>query len=118
MGEVAIVVAGGGDPLVDLEDRRLFPGQAGLGDELDHPPRVLAAAQREVELAALGERPGACVDDELGHPAGGLLGVRDADEVHERALYAFFSSWPPNCFRIADRTLSAKSSRPRDANRE
>src|SRR5919108_501070 len=31
---------------------------------------------------------------------------------------AAFSAWPPNCLRIADRTLSAKSSRPRDAKRE
>ena len=29
-----------------------------------------------------------------------------------------FSSWPPNCFRIAESTLFAKSSRSRDAKRE
>jgi len=35
-----------------------------------------------------------------------------------QATQAFFPLWPPNPLRMAESTLSAKSSRPREANRE
>ena len=43
--------------------------------------------------------------------SGGVFGL-ERGTTHVR-----FSSWPPNCLRIADRTLSPKSPRPREEKR-
>ena len=45
-------------------------------------------------------------------------GVSVTVTAGHRGYGAAFSAWPPNCLRIADSTLSAKSSRPREAKRE
>ena len=77
--------------------------------ELEHPPRRVASAERERERAALGDRRPGGLGDQLRPAARAALHVVALDRVRQ----SFFSSWPPNCFRIAESTLSAKSSRPR-----
>ena len=62
---------------------------------------------------ALGDRGPGRIADQLRRAARGRLGVAEL-----LVRQSFFSSWPPNCLRIADSTLSAKSSSPRESKRE
>src|SRR5262245_6783144 len=67
------------------------------------------------EPPALGDRSTAALREQLGAPA--MDGVGVVQYLEPVGAQPFFSSWPPNCFRIADRTRSAKSSRSLEANR-
>jgi hypothetical protein len=65
----------------------------------------------------LGDRLRRNAGNELGTPLGdGLRVGKDLDREPQR--YSVFSTWPPNCFRMADRSRFSKSSSPRDENRE
>ena len=119
VGEVAVGVAVRRDPLVDLEDVDPLPVELVLAEQLEHPPRRVAAADRERERAPVGDR--------LRRPPSAITSAPRAAAASASATTSsvtpggppyFFSSWPPNCLRIAESTLSAKSSSPREAKRE
>ena len=55
IAEVAVAIAVGGNPLVDLEDVHLFPGKRQLRQRGEHRRRRRTAAHREREAAAGGE---------------------------------------------------------------
>ena len=116
MREVALVVARGRDALVDLVDRRLRPRHLLRGEIGEHGPRCAAATDGERERPVLGHRRSGV----LGHirrrascHSGGVGKDLDRELGHD-----VFSTWPPNCLRIAERSLSANSSWPREENRE
>ena len=63
---------------------------------------------------------GDCSSSLLCHILGGAFGKRSgvSEDLDPQVDYPAFSSWPPNCLRMAESTLPAKSSRPREAKRE
>ncbi len=118
VGQVSIRVAVGSDALVDLVDRHLLPRHL-PGEVREHRPGRASTADGEREPSAVSDgRAGTARQrtrrralQQRPHRAGSRSRAALDD-------YAFFSSWPPNSFRIADRSLSAKSSSPREAKRE
>ena len=113
--EVAVGIAIRRDALVDLEDRDLLPRHAPV-EAREHLPRRSSAGDRKRESVAGGDRDCRRRSDDLSAAFGHRVRVRqDLDlERHQPA----FSSWPPNCLRIADSSRFSKSSSPRDENRE
>ena len=82
----------------------------------EHRPRRAAARDGERESIAGGDRDGRRGGDDLSAALGDRVRVRqDLDLERHQAV---FSSWPPNCLRIAERSRFAKSSMLRDAKRE
>ena len=81
----------------------------------EHRPRRAAAADGEGETAARGDRGARLLGDELRAAPRDCVGVGQNLELHYEAG---FSSCPPNCLRIAESTLSANSSSPRELKRE
>lgn len=71
MGEVAVGIAVGGDPLVDLVDRHVLPRHL-LRQMSEHRPRGVATTDREAEPAAVGDR---LLGDEGRRPFGDRVGV-------------------------------------------
>ena len=68
------------------------------------------------ENAPLRDRRCGGFGDQLGGAGGGQIRVvADLDREPRTAAQLGFSSWPPNCFRIAESTLFPKSSRSREA---
>ena len=119
LGQVAVRVAVGRHALVDLEHRHLIAGERLRVEQLQHPPRRMAAAERERERASVGDRRRGGFGDQLGGAGGRRFRVvADLDREPGTSAQLGFSSWPPNCFRIAESTLFAKSSRSREAKRE
>src|SRR4029077_18807603 len=112
----ALLATRGGHPLVDLEEGGLGPGHLlVIAEDRQHPPRGAAAADGQGEGAALRDRLPSGGGDH-----GGLAWRRipfSFDDPEPRRAHDDFSSWPPNCLRIAESTLSAKSSRPREEKR-
>src|SRR5680860_234073 len=123
VSEVAHLIAGGRHPLVDLVDVGVLPGHLlHFAEQADHRPGRLAAAQREVVLAPRRDRLPAGAGDHLGRVARGRVGVRedlglDRHRVPRPQPYEAFSSWPPNCLRMAESTLSPKSPSSREEKR-
>ena len=113
--EVAIRVAIGRDALVDLEDRDLLPRHAPV-EAREHLPGRSAARDRKRESVAGGDRDCRRRSDDLGAAFGHRVHVRQDLDLERHQLA--FSSWPPNCLRIADSSRFSKSSSPRDENRE
>ncbi len=113
--EVAISVSIGRDALVDLEDRDLLPRHAPV-EAREHRPRRSAARDRKRESIAGGDRDCRRCSDDLSAAFGHRVHVRQYLDL-ERHQPAF-SSWPPNCLRMAESRRFSKSSNPRDENRE
>ena len=115
VGEVAVLAARGGDPLVDLEELGLVPGHLlEFAEDRQHRPGRAAAAHRHRELVALRRRLAPGGGDQLGGAARGRPFVAGDLELDRHGAQLAFSSWPPNCLRIAERTLSPKSPSPRE----
>ncbi len=91
----------GGHPVLGVVEERAH------GLDVSRSPRGIVGEQ----LPEVVRRHAWCCSASLAQALGS--GSREAP-----ATYAFFSSCPPNCLRIADRTRLAKSSRLREANRE
>ena len=114
--EVPVGVAVGRDALVDLEDRDLLPRHL-PGEVREHGPGRPPAGDGEREEPALRDRGGCGGGEDLRTTLRDCLCVGEHFDF-ERHGYAFFSSCPPNCLRMADRSRFAKSSMLRDAKRE
>ncbi len=76
----------------------------------------MAAADGEGEPTAARDRSPCLLGHDRRPPHGDGGGV--GKDLDPRVRYEAFSSWPPNCLRIAERTFSANSSSPREAKRE
>ena len=116
MREVPVGIAVRCNPLVDLEDRDLVPLERArqLGE---HRPRRVTARDGEGEAAARRDRRCGGRGHHVRPAPRDGRGVREHLDLEGHG-YAFFSSWPPNCLRIAERSRFAKSSAPREAKRE
>ena len=75
------------------------------------PPETARVKRPRFATACRGGR-----GDELGATLGGGLRVGEDLDLERHQLV--FSSWPPNCLRIAESSRFSKSSSPRDENRE
>ena len=113
--EIAVRIAVGRDALVDLEDRDLLPRHAPV-EVREHLPGRAPAGDGKRESVASGDRDGRRRRDDLSAALGHCVHVRQYLDLewHQPA----FSSWPPNCLRIADSNRLAKSSMLREAKRE
>jgi hypothetical protein len=94
MCQVALVRAGRGDALIDLEDRRLVP----VGEEVlqlgEHRPGVAAAADGQRARASLRDRRLGRVRDQLGAPSMDGLGI--VEDLEPVSTHDGFSLCPPN----------------------
>ena len=113
--EVAVGVAVRRDALVDLEDRHLLPRHAPV-QALEHRPRRAAARHGDREPPTLGDGRRRRRRDDLCAALGDRVGVGENLDLECHSIV--FSSWPPNCLRIAESRRLAKSSAPRDENLE
>src|SRR4051812_32013852 len=116
VGEVALVIARRGDPLIHLEYLRLVPVAEQVLEPGEHRPGVASAAERQLGPASFGDGPLGRLGEQLGAALVNRLGrVEHLEPVW--AAHFGFSLCPPNWYRIAERTRSAKSSRLREAKR-
>ena len=87
--QVAVGVAGRRDALVDLEEVHVFPRHVGhLRQRLQHHPRGAAAAERDGEAAAGGDRRARLAGDEGGAGPRDRVGVGEDFDLHAAARYA------------------------------
>ena len=75
-GQVAILMACGRDPFVDLQQVDPVPWQVLAGERLEHAFGRGAAAGGEGEAAAFGDGAAGLGRDEAGRPAGGGFDIR------------------------------------------
>lgn len=117
MGEVAIRVAVGRDPLVDLEHRHVLPGDVLMCEPREHRPWRVPPADGERESAVgLNAGPGQ-PRHERRRGAGDRIGAGDDFEFVMHSPQPFFSACPPNSERIAERILSVNSPASLDSKR-
>ena len=118
--QVAVGVLGGRHPLVHLVDRRCRPTGPSSGASSANiaqgvwPP--LTAKWNWPEAATAWRARSAT---KAAPGAGDRRRVGQGFELvlHRWRAYCFFSAWPPNSLRMAERILSVNSPRPRDSKR-
>jgi hypothetical protein len=116
VGEVAVGVVRGNDPLVHLVERDAVPRQVGDTQVGPHPPRGAPATHRERERAVSRDRIAAVLGNDSGRGLGDSLRIGEHPQPLAHGVCGF-SACPPNWLRIADSTLPVKVPRPRDSKR-